>query len=120
MTTAHALAAQTVLWFYTVVGVWGLWLGFRRSPMDGSYVGALVLAQITSFIPVVTGLALLATGGRSFNEVHYLYGMSLIVTLPLVHQFLAGRGMSAPTAFGLGCLFMAGLAVRGMDTARLT
>ncbi len=35
-----------------------------------------------------------------------------------VNQYLASRRLPDPLAYGLGCLFMAGLAIRGITTGR--
>jgi hypothetical protein len=40
----------------------------------------------------------------------------VILTLPLVSSYLAGKAFSRPLAFGLASLFMAGLAIRAITT----
>ena len=120
MNAIHAQVAQTVLLFYGLVGLWGVVLGLRRMPMDGAYRGALGLVMVTTVIPLLTGIILLALGSRPRGgEVHYLYGLSLLVTLPLVHQFLQRQTISRPLAYGLGCLVMFGLAERGITTGTM-
>jgi hypothetical protein len=114
----HAVIAQALVLYCALLGIWGVFLGIRNAPLNGSYRAALLLAEGVAVLQLFVGLLLLVLGPRSSNDLHYLYGLSLIVTLPLVHQYLAGRRMRAPLAYGLACLFMAGLAVRGITTGR--
>jgi hypothetical protein len=111
----HAQLATTMALYYLVVGLWGLLLGLRRSELDGGYRGALVLALGLAVLQGLVGLGLMVFEGRFPRETHYLYGVSAIVTLPLVHWFVATR-VNPPLVYGLGCLFMFGLALRGMAT----
>jgi|SRR5919204_4538717 hypothetical protein len=112
------MIAQVLVLYCAVVGIWGVFLGIRNAPLDGSYRAALLLAEAVAVLQLLVGLVLLVVGPPVRNDLHYLYGLSLIVTLPLVHQYLAGRRMRAPLAYGLACLFMAGLAIRGITTGR--
>jgi hypothetical protein len=119
MPAIHATIAQALVLYCTVLGIWGILLGLRSAPVNASYRGALVLAVGMALLEILVGGALLLfLGLRARDDLHYLYGLSLIVTLPLAHQYLAGRRMRAPLAYGLACLFMAGLAIRGITTGR--
>lgn len=102
--------------FYGVLGLWGLFLGVRGMPVSGSYRGALILAQGLAVVQLIAGVALLFLGPPPRQDAHYLYGISAVLTLPLVHVFLAER-IPPPLAYGLGTLFMFGLAIRGIVTA---
>ncbi|HEX2184262.1 MAG TPA: hypothetical protein VHN78_01995 [Chloroflexota bacterium] len=119
MPAIHATIAQALVLYCTALGLWGVFLGLRGAPLDASYRGALVLAVGMAVVEIlIGGVLLLVLGLRARDDLHYLYGLSLIITLPLVHQYLAGRRMRAPLAYGLACLFMAGLAIRGITTGR--
>ena len=56
------------------------------------------------------------SGRRPADNLHYLYGASVIVTLPLVASYIADKRFSRPLAYGLATLFMAGLAIRAITT----
>lgn len=117
MTAIHAQIAMALVLYYALVGLWGLALGLAGRPVDGSYRGALYLAVGVAAVQVLTGVVLLLMGLRPRDDLHPLYGLSLLVALPLAHQYLARR-WRPPLAYGLACLFMAGLAVRGITTGR--
>ena len=50
------------------------------------------------------------------EPLHYLYGVSVILTLPLVAAYISDKKYSRPLAYGLASLFIAGLAIRAITT----
>ncbi|HEY0580918.1 MAG TPA: hypothetical protein VGE94_01985 [Chloroflexota bacterium] len=64
----------------------------------------------------IVGLGLLLTVGQPRDNLHFLYGASIILTLPLVGSYIIDKRISRPLAYGLASLFMAGLAIRAMTT----
>ena len=116
MDMLHVLAARAMVLYYLVVGIWGLFLAVRRAEFDSAYRGALLIGLGLGVAQVLVGLVLVVLGTRPRDDLHYLYGLSVVVTLPLVHQYLAGRRVPAPLAYGLASLFMMGLSLRGITT----
>jgi hypothetical protein len=112
----HDVIARSIVLYFALLGVWGLVLAVRHAPLDASYRGALVIGGVLGVLQVVVGLGLLLMDARPRDNLHYLYGISILVTLPLVRQYLAGRRLSPPLAYGLGSLFMMGLAIRAITT----
>jgi hypothetical protein len=109
--------ARMLVLYCALIGVWGLFLAARRAPLDGAYRGALVCALLLAVAQSLVGVLLFFVGPRPQDDLHYLYGLSLIVTLPLVQQYLARRTFSRGLAYGLASLFMMGLALRAVTTA---
>jgi heme A synthase len=114
--TLHVLIARAMVLYYLLLGLWGLFLAVRRGEFDSAYRGALLIGLGLGIVQVLAGLVLVVLGTRPRDDLHYLYGLSVIVTLPLVHQYLARRRLSAPLAYGLASLFMMGLSLRGITT----
>jgi hypothetical protein len=110
------LIARAMVLYYVLVGVWGLFLAVRHAPLDSAYRGALFIGVGLGLVQLLVGGLLFMVGRRPRDDLHYLYGLSLIVTLPLVHQYLAGRRVPPALVYGLACLFMMGLALRGITT----
>ena len=102
--------------YYAALGVWGLFLAIRKSGMSSGYQGALVLGVALGVIQALIGFFLVLSGRSPQDNLHYLYGASVIVTLPLVLSYLVDKKFSRPLAFGLASLFMAGLAIRAITT----
>jgi len=116
MVGIHGLIAQSVVLYFALVGLWGVVQGLRKVPLDSTYRGALVVGGALGVIQLLVGVLLIVAGLRPRDDLHYLYGLSVIITLPLIHQYLAGRRWRAPLAYGLGCLFIMGLGIRAITT----
>lgn len=116
MLDLHRTIAYSIMLYYALVGLWGVVLAIRKSDLPPAYRGALVIGVVMGLIQAAVGLILLLTVGHPRDDLHYLYGASVILTLPLVASYVADKKFSRVLAFGLANLFMAGLAVRAITT----
>jgi hypothetical protein len=114
----HQLIAQALIAYFAVVGVWGVILGIRKAEMNPAYRGALTIGVALAVVQAAVGVGLLVSGDRPASDLHFLYGVSVILTLPLVASYIADKKFSRVLAFGLASLFMAGLAIRAMTTGQ--
>jgi hypothetical protein len=112
----HRSIAYSIMTYYAMVGVWGVFLAIRKAQVSPAYRGALVIGVAMGVVQAAIGLFLLLTTGRPRDDLHYLYGASVILTLPLVASYIADKKVSRTLAFGLASLFMAGLAIRAITT----
>ena len=116
MLELHTLIARALVLYFAVVGVWGVFLGIRKAELSPGFRGALFIGVGLSVLQTLVGVVLVTTGLRPADNLHYLYGASLIVTVPLVGSYIADKKFSRPLAYGLASLFMAGLAIRAITT----
>jgi hypothetical protein len=112
----HRLIANAVVLYYALIGLWGVVLAIRKADLPPAYRGALIIGVVIGVIQATVGLVLLLTVGHPRDDLHYLYGVSVILTLPLVASYIADKKFSRVLAFGLANLFMAGLAIRAITT----
>jgi hypothetical protein len=113
----HVLIAQMTVTYFGLLGIWGVFLAVRRAPFDSGYRGALIIGVGLGVVQALVGLLLLVTSGRTpRDDLHYLYGLAVIVALPLMHQLLGRRDFPRPLAYGLAALFTMGLALRAITT----
>ena len=118
MRPLHAQLATVLVLYFTAVGLWGMALGVRGAAPSPGFRGALVIAEIAAVVQGAVGLALWLFVRAPSEPVHVLYGVALVVAMPLAATLVQGRtprGQSV--ALGLAALFTAGLAVRGITTA---
>ena len=90
----HEGLANMAWMFFLAIGLWGLVRGIRSLPVDGSFLGAVVVGQALLWVQCVIGVILWANGrlvalGRP--DVHILYGAFVVVFLPFIY-FTALRG----------------------------
>jgi heme A synthase len=112
----HRLIAQALVLYFAVVGIWGVVLGLRKAGVGAAFRGALYIGVGLGIIQAIVGLTLVLSGQRPSDNLHYLYGASVILTLPLVASYIVDKKFSRPLAYGLASLFMAGLAIRAITT----
>ncbi len=113
----HGRIAFAIVLYLSVVGLWGMVLGIRGLGPTPNFIGALVIAEITSIVQGLLGITLLFTRAPS-NPLHSLYGFALAVALPLAATIVRKRERrTASFTFALVALFAAGLAIRGMTTS---
>ena len=116
MLEIHTLIARAAVLYFALLGVWGVLLGIRKAELSAAFRGALVIGVGLGVIQALVGLILVAGGLRPGDNLHYLYGASVIVTAPLVGSYIVDKQFSRPLAYGLASLFMAGLAIRAITT----
>jgi heme A synthase len=112
----HLRIAFSLVLYYAAVGVWGVFLAVRKSAVTPGYRGALVIGVVLGIVQALIGVALVLVGLRPLDNLHFLYGATVILTLPLVASYIIDKKVSRPLAFGLASLFMAGLAIRAITT----
>ena len=117
MEQLHATLATTIVLYLVAVGIWGLGLGVRGAGPTSSYRGALGIAELAAVAQALLGAALLTS--HPLVGIHALYGLALVAAVPLAATMARGRQPRGQSiALGLAALFAAGLALRGIATAR--
>jgi heme A synthase len=112
----HILADMTSI-YSLVMGAWGLFNFLRRKPPDGNYNGALALAVGLYFIEGLVGLILVFMGQMPARGIHFLYGVTIMITIPAIFFFTRGSNTSRESLFyGLGMVFIWGLSERASIT----
>jgi len=115
---AHRTLSTMVALYALLTGIWGLLNYLRRQPPDGNYNGALAIGVGLFVVEGLIGLILVLTGLQPARGLHFLYGVSIIVTIPGIFAFTRGSNTVRESLFyGLGMLFIWGLAQRAVETA---
>ncbi len=112
----HATLAQTVMYYFFAIGVWGLFEYIRGGELGGNIGGAFVIGQVVVAIEVILGLTILA-GGFTVQSVHFLYGITAIISMPFAWSYMRSRHpRQALAVYSLVALWICGLAIRGIVT----
>jgi mannitol-specific phosphotransferase system IIBC component len=108
---------RTGLLISVFIGVWGLVTYFRKMPSSGSFRATLVLTEVLFILQGVVGVLIYANGRRPHDNLHWLYGVLLVIILPIAASYTSGREpRREPLVYGIAGLFMAGLAIRALTT----
>ncbi|MEK7328795.1 MAG: hypothetical protein AAB217_26420 [Chloroflexota bacterium] len=114
----HDRLADTGMYYSAIVGLWALYLAFRKRDLDSNFWGALVINEIIFIAEATLGVTMWAQGLRPARIVHLLYGVLAVITIPAAFAFTKGRATNREAAlYGLICLFLAGVAIRAATTA---
>jgi hypothetical protein len=113
----HARLASTAVFYSLALFLWGLWRYFRKEGVDGSYWGALAIAELLILIQGILGTYLWVTGLRPGQLLHLLYGVVGVLTIPTVFAYTRGRdSRSEMLIYGLVMLFLGGILLRAIMT----
>ncbi len=114
----HGVLAQSTMLFFLLVGLWGLIRAFRNRPVDGSYLGALVIGEGLFLLQAILGTILFVTGERPGRTVHILYGVFALVALPGLFAYTKGDDSNqAQWYYAILTLFLFGVTTRAIGTA---
>jgi hypothetical protein len=115
--TLHARLADSLVLFLAVVGLWSLVAALRRRGVGSETWGMLVIGELLALVQGGLGLTLYLSGERPGRGVHLLYGVVALLSLPAYYAISRGRDdRRASWAYGLVCLFLAGISARAMTT----
>ena len=90
----HDRLATTIILFFLVAGLWGLFEYARGGQLGGNIAGALIIGQVLVVIQGALGWCFSCgeTGRRAGS---LLYGFTAVLALPFVWSYVRDR---APTA----------------------
>lgn len=117
---SHQILSNMVGLYAILAGLFAGYHFVTRQPPSGNLWGVLAIAEGLFIVQGLDGFALWLAGGRAPGrpELHVLYGLSTVATLPLVYTFTRNRSPGLTTAlFTVACFFIWGLAQRAIDTA---
>jgi hypothetical protein len=114
----HNRLATTVLLYMIILCLWGFWHAIRKEDLNGSYWGAVVIAEMVILIQGAIGIYLFVVGlqpGR--GGMHILYGIVGAIGIPAVYIFTKGKSdQRAMLVYAAVMLFNSGIFLRSMAT----
>lgn len=104
-----------------VIGGWGLVMFFRRLAPTGGFNSALLVTEALFIIQGLVGVTLFLGGRRPHDALHWLYGVLLVIVIPIAMTYGASPAerdqRRQSLVYGIAGLFMAGLAIRALTTS---
>jgi hypothetical protein len=114
----HTVLGRSFMFFALALGLWGMVMYFTRQSLGPSYWGALVIGEIVAVLQGLLGVIQLVAGGQPGRLIHILYGSLSVLVWPAIFGYMRGQRESRNEtfAYGLGSLFLFGLALRAFTT----
>ena len=114
----HGRLANTALYYFILLTVWGYWRFFRKQSIDPAFWGALVIGEILLLLQSGLGGYMWVIGLRPARWAHYLYGIVGPMALPMVFMYTRGKqDRPEMLMYGTTTLVTVGLILRAMYTA---
>ena len=112
--SAHADFSWVVVVSNAAVGLWAL-AAHHEERLRGAWLWrATLVAELTIFVQVALGVALVALQDREVAQMHAFYGFVAIATVGIVYSYRQQLAPHRHLLYGLGGLFLMGLAIRAM------
>ena len=111
----HVGFAWVVVGANAAVGVWALaahWVDGLRSPLLWR---ATAVAELTIVLQVVLGVALITLDDREVAQFHAFYGFVALAAIGIVYSYRHQLREHLYVLYGLGGLFLMGLALRAIS-----
>lgn len=116
----HERLALTARFYVAAMGLWALWLTFRRQGLASGYLGALVIGETLLVAEAALGTFMwLALGGDIGGGLHVLYGLLVVLMWPFLYTFTRGGGGGRRESifFAAGTFFLWLMLQRAVETA---
>ena len=112
--TFHADFAWVVVVTNAVVGLWALAAHYHERFRRIALWRATLVAELTIFVEVALGVALVAVEHRKVAQFHAFYGFVAVATVGIVYSYRQQIAAHKHLLYGLGGLFLMGLALRAI------
>ena len=115
--SAHTDLAWVVVLANAAVGLWAL--AAHREPRLRTRVlwRATLVAELTIFVQVGLGVALVAIDDHEVAQMHAFYGFVALATVGIIYSYRQQLADHRHLLYGLGGLFLMGLALRALTIA---
>lgn len=110
----HADLSWVVVATNAVVGLWALGAHHRDGLRHRALWPATVVAELTIFVQVALGVALVAVQDVEVDQMHAFYGFVAVAAVGIVYSYRQQVAEHRYLLYGFGGLFLMGLAVRAM------
>jgi hypothetical protein len=114
----HGIGARALLIFSVALAVWGTYLYFRRSAVNGGFRASFLIMAGLTVLQGLFGAALLLIGSRPADwPLHIVYGIFAGLALPGVYLYAQGGTPRREAIFLAGASWVMAVAYfRGIAT----
>jgi FtsH-binding integral membrane protein len=112
--TLHADFAWVVVVANALVGLWALGAHRNERFRGNALWRATLVAELTIFVEVALGVALVALQDDDVAQFHAFYGFVAVATVGIIYSYRQQIAAHRHLLYGLGGLFLMGLALRAI------
>jgi hypothetical protein len=113
----HGLFARALLLFAILLGIWGTYLYFRKSAVNGGFRSSYLIMGGLTALQGLAGLGVLIAGRRPTELLHIVYGVFAVLFIPGVYLYAQGGTPRREAVLLAGAAWIVAIAYfRGMAT----
>ncbi len=115
----HGRLGNTALLYTAAMALWAFWRALRRQGVDGSYWGAMAIAEVLYLLQGALGMTLFLSGLGDLGGryIHILYGVVSVLVAPALFVYTRGESSRrVMVVYGVGFLFLVGILLRSIAT----
>ncbi len=117
LTQIHGALANTVMYYFVILAMWGLFRFFRKEGISSNYWGALAIGEILILSQGALGLYLWIGGARPERTLHFLYGIIGALVIPGLYLYTRGEERrQVMLVYGVSLLIAVALIIRATMT----
>lgn len=91
LSEVHGSFANTLLFYFIALAVWGSWRFIRKEAVSSSFWGALAIAEVLLALQFLMGVYMWIIGLRPARTVHLLYAVVALLAIPGMYMYTKGR-----------------------------
>ena len=110
----HVPFAWVTIAANAIVGIWALGAHWYESLRGRPLWWATGVAQVTCFVQVALGVAIVASGDLEVDQFHLFYGALTIIVVGILYSYRPQIVDHQYLLYGFGGLFIMGLALRAV------
>jgi hypothetical protein len=110
----HAALAWVVVIANALVGLWALGAHWLPALRHRALWWATAAAELTIVAQVILGVLVVTTEDREAPEFHMFYGFVALASVGIIYSYRQQLAAHRYLLYGLGGLFLMGLAIRAM------
>ena len=111
---AHVVVAWVVVVSNAVAGLWALGAHWWPVLRHRALWWFTAVAELTIVAAVVLGVLLVTSGDREAPQFHMFYGFVALASVGIIYSYRPQLAAHKYLLYGLGGLFLMGLAIRAM------
>ncbi len=117
LTQIHGALANTVMYYFIILAMWGLFRFIRKEGISSNYWGALAIGEILILSQGALGLYLWIGGARPERTLHFLYGIIGALVIPGLYLYTRGEERrQVMLVYGVSLLIAVALIIRATMT----
>ena len=110
----HAAVAWVVVVSNALVGLWALAAHWLAAARHRTLWWFTLAAELTIVAQVILGVLLVTTEDREAPQFHMFYGFVALASVGIIYSYRQQLAAHKYLLYGLGGLFLMGLAIRAM------